>query len=329
MAIYSQKQGHTTPTITSKILLTTAIALLSLVATVGVILPLTARGADTPRHSSTALALVINQNPITYKDIADMGFDLSSQNTGGTFSAGSGSIDKSLTNNESLRKSIIESEILTKVLKQVRLPEPTQDDQDRYIQAILDSQGATREQLLQDLKDSGLSYESYLARINLELKRQSVAQNVIAPTIVISSRDILEYGFGEYTEAKPYVINIIYDPKYDTQITELFRDGLRDQELAALSRVAQAVVIPYDKIGDIRDDLQPIVQTLKAKTISPVRVVDGNAYRFYITSNPRTIASFYDLSGRILQELYAAKVQATYEQWLEMQMRFSIVQVFE
>ncbi len=352
MAIYFQRSGHThtipTATATDKTLRTatapaiapatatapapaTATAvLLSLVATAIFIisLPHTAIGADTPRFSGTSLALVINQNPLTYKDIADMGFDLTSQN-GGAFGAGSGFVDKSLASNETLRESIVEGEILTKALKQVRLPEPTPEDQNTYIQAILDAQGATREQLLQDLKASGLSYDSYLARINLELKRQSIAQNVIAPTIVITSRDILEYGFGEYKEAKPYVINVIYDPKYDTQITDLFRDGLRDQELAALSRVAQAVVIPYDKIGDIRDDLQPIVKTLKAKTISPVRVVDGSAYRFYITSNPRTIASFYDLNGRILQELYASKLQATYDQWLEMQMRFSIVQVFE
>lgn len=279
------------------------------------VLPSNALGASDPR--SSGLAMVINQKVVTYKDILDMGL------VGGVGES------PDLAGDATLRQLIVESEILSLAMKQVRLPEPTNDDRDKYIQNILDAQGATREQLLGELSSSGVTYDAYKARITLELKRQAILQNVITPTVVISSRDIIEYGFGEYTEATPYIINIIYDPKYDTQVTDLFRDGLRDQELAVLSQIAQAVVVPYSSIGDIRDELQPLIKTLKAKTVSPVKVVDGNAYRFYVTDDPSVVASFYDLSNSILQELYNERVQATYAQWLEMQMRFSIVQVFD
>lgn len=278
--------------------------------------PLTGVALASSKTGGSSLAMVINQRVVTYKDVYDMGLADARDRT------------PVLSDNAELRQAVVESEILSMAISQIRVPEPTQEQKDAYVQAILDSQGATRQQLLDDLEAGGMTYESYMARVTLDLKRQSILQNVITPTVVISSRDILEYGFGEYTEAKPYVINIVYDPKLDTQITELFRDGLRAQELAALSQVVQAVVIPYSNVGDIRDELQPLVKTLKKGVVSPVKVVDGNAYRFYITEDPSVIASFYDLDGRVLQGLYAERVQKTYAQWLEMQIRFSIVQVF-
>ena len=275
-----------------------------------------ARAEDSSPLVASRISMMINHQVITSDDVRRLGGKKPHL------------IYLSQEEHAALKEALIEDTILSAIMGQARLPMPTDADRENYVQSVLDSQGATRENLFEELAVDNLTYEDYLVRVSLDLKRQTVMQRLIAPMVVVTSRDIMEYGFGSYEGAELYIINLMYDPLVDSQILELLQDGVRAQEMPSLSSITQALVIPYKDLGDIREDFQSMISSLKPEEISTIKIIDGVAYRFYITKDPSIIAPFYDLSGQLTQAIFFQKLQSSYEQWLLIQERYSTIQVF-
>jgi len=217
--------------------------------------------------------------------------------------------------------------------------EVSKGDIDEAIKDIEVNNGITREQLINELKRQGLTYEKFRGNIESDLKKRRIINYQVQQKILISDEEIVVYynkNKKNYMQEEKIRLSVIFLPRNrigdeseDKNLIATARNIInnvrRGESFAGLARThskgpgaADGGDMGYFTINQLDPALYTIIKDFKPGDITSPIVKDEGIYIIVVTEREGMLAKPVDeLKEEIRRTLYREKVDQRYAAWLE------------
>ncbi len=243
-------------------------------------------------------------------------------------------------------KAVLDELVLDKIIqKQVEILGLKASDQqiDSYIESIRSRNNLTEEQLMEALKQQGMSWDQYRVQVRADIERANLINREIRNKVNVSPEEIERYynahldEYGASAKATVRLISLLVPVDASEADKAAIRAKAEDVHKRAADGENFAKLAKEfsqgpaaDEGGDIGevnpDELQPefakALKSLDAGQVSPLIV---NAQGFHIVkmekSSGGTHRPLAEVSDEIKEKLYKEAMETRYDRWLNQDLR--------
>lgn len=244
------------------------------------------------------------------------------------------------------QKALLDELVLEKIIaKQVEILNLKASDQqiDNYIESIRSRNNLTEQQLMEALKQQGMSWDQYRVQVRADIERANLINREIRTKVNVSPEEVERYyqahleDYGTSPKLHARLISLLVPSGTSEADKAAIRAKAEEvQKLAADGGNFAKLAKEYsqgpapDDGGDIGEvdpsEMQPefakAVKSLQPGQVSPVITTAEGFHILKIDkSNGETHKPLADVSEEIKEKLYKEAMESRYDRWLNQDLR--------
>ena len=234
---------------------------------------------------------------------------------------------------------VLMNDLLTSQKEKIMGIEVSQADIDKSIEEIEINNGITREQLIDEIKKQGLTYEKFRENIESDLKKRRIVNYEVQQKIFIADEEIINYyekNKGNYMQEERIRLSAIFLQRNNisdeseeksllTTARNIINSVRRGGSFADMAKnhskgpgASDGGDIGYFTINQLDPALYEIIKDFKSGDITSPIVKDEGIHIVMVTDIEGVSAkSVNEVKEEIRRILYREKVEQRYVAWLE------------
>ncbi len=209
----------------------------------------------------------------------------------------------------------------------------TDDDINRYINNMANSNGMSEDAFLQKIKEQGIDLDYYKKGVELSLYKRKFALRMFAPTIHITEADIERYynlHKGEF-KANPVLVMSIISVRDKDLAYSIYKKLQQGGNFESLKEKFSMDKEPERAIplSAFNRTIRSKLAALKVGGISDIIEADNVYYIVKLINKKGEKVSLNSLKDRIRNMLFEQRVKAKLASWIKMVKTRTDIEIFE